>query len=101
MIGGGVGWQAFDDFGEVVLGIEILRAAVGEQGVAERLADVVGWALFFIFPKDEAVEFLRVEQAATATKEAMGLAVVGEVILVFVGDDLGDKSGCQQGAGTR
>jgi hypothetical protein len=51
LIGGGVGWQAFDDFGEVVLGIEILRAAVGEQGVAERLADVVGWALFFYSPR--------------------------------------------------
>ena len=35
MIGGGFGWEAFDGFDEVVLGIEILGAAVGEQGVDE------------------------------------------------------------------
>jgi hypothetical protein len=32
--GGGV-WEAFDNFDEVVLGIEILGAAVGEESVDE------------------------------------------------------------------
>ena len=30
---GGVGWEAFDDFDEVFLGIEVLGAAVGKKGV--------------------------------------------------------------------
>ena len=35
MFRGGVGGEAFDDFDEVVLGIEVLGAAVGQKGVDE------------------------------------------------------------------
>ena len=45
------------------------------------------------------VEGLAPDVGSVSSSEALGLAVVGKVVLVFVGDDLGCESGGDQGAG--
>ncbi len=45
------------------------------------------------------VEGLPPDVDVVPSSEALGLAVVGKVVLVFVGDDLGGERGCEQGAG--
>jgi hypothetical protein len=45
------------------------------------------------------IEGLAPDVDVVPSSEALGLAVVGKVVLVFVGDDLGGKRGGEQGAG--
>jgi len=44
------------------------------------------------------VEGLAPDVDVVSPSEALGLAVVGEVVLVFVADDLGGESGCDESA---
>jgi len=54
LIGGGIGWEAFDGFDEVGVDFQnALAEAVADfiplvEGVAERLVDVAGAALLFV-----------------------------------------------------
>jgi len=45
------------------------------------------------------VECLPPDVDVVSSSEALGLAVVGKVVVVFVGDDLGGQGGCAKGAG--